>query len=637
MDKLQTRFILAGALLVLTTVGSGLWSAWTFARLSTLVGETLQESQETIDLTTALSGALEREDDALLLALSGNVAKGKAALAEERRRGEAFYERLLPLLREGTPVEQSLARSLRAALDAYRAAGTSLLDTAIPPPAPSGEGRRGRPDAWERYHNHVNPLLRQAVASCSQIREANFKEMQQVGLRSRDEADRATWVVTAVALAAIVLASVVAVWLARSILLPVRALTASVEALRKGDFSCRVQTAATDELGQLAAGFNRMAATLDEYRRSSLGELLTAKITLEATLNALPDAVLVIDPDGALGALNPPARAILEAKGAAEASRLRELPLLPEHQEAVQQALAGRPRNASRTDFSKALAVPLAGRPRKFLVTAVSIPEFAPRRTGAVVVLDDVTEFARLDELRSELIGVASHELKSPLTTLRMNLLLLGEQAENLTPRQQEMLTAAVSGCEELGGTIDELLDVTRIEAGQLRLDLAPVDLSAVVDQALRRLQVRFDDARIDVQMQRDCPQAVVQGDAARLGIVLTNLLTNALKYSPAGGKVTIRVWSGQNTGADTAPTVQLAVTDAGPGIPGELRERVFEKFFRVEHHQGQAPNGVRGTGIGLYLCREIIKAHGGSIWCEPGEGGIGTCAHLTLPGSPVS
>jgi NtrC-family two-component system sensor histidine kinase KinB len=623
MNALQTRFVLAGALLVVVTVGSGLWSAWTLSHLSRVVRETVHESQETVDLAADLAASLEREDDALLLAVSGDVAGARQNLATERQRGERDYDRLLLLLQDGTPAERALARDVRAEMDAYRTAGDELMAAAR------------QPNALSRYHNHVNPLLRRAVTSCSRIREENFKQMEEVSLRTRDEASKAIGVVAGISLVAVLFASVVALWLARSIVLPVRALTASVEAIRQGEFGSRIPTPARDELGQLAAGFNRMAETLDEYRRSSLGELLAAKMTLEATLNALPEAVFVLGPDGALAASNAPARAVLQAKRAVGARWLPELPLLPEHQAAVTSALAGRPSNSSRTDFSKALAVLLDGVPRKFLVTAAPIPEFAPRRTGAIVVLDDITEFARLDELRSELIGVASHELKTPLTTVRMNLLLLGEKAENLTPRQHEILTAAVSGCEELGGTIDELLDVTRVEAGQLRLDLAQVDLTVVLEQVLRRLQARLEDAHIDLQILREGASAMVEGDAARLSTVLTNLLTNALKYSPARGTVTIRIWSGQNAGVGNGTPVHLAVTDRGPGIPAELRERVFEKFFRVEHHQGLPRNGVHGTGIGLYLCREIIKAHNGTIACETGEGGLGTCVHFQLPGSP--
>jgi NtrC-family two-component system sensor histidine kinase KinB len=424
----------------------------------------------------------------------------------------------------------------------------------------------------------------------------------------------------------------VAVWLARSVLRPVHALTESVEAVRQGDFGHRVPPASTDELGRLAAGFNRMAETLGEYRASSLGELLTAKMTLEATLNALPDAVLVVAPDGTLAALNPPARAVLEALRVPGAERLQELPLRPEHRDAVDAALAGRPSVPTRTDFGLALTAVLDGRPRRFLLRAVPIPEFAPRQFGAVVVLDDVTEFARLDELRGELIGMASHELKTPLTSLQLNLLLLGEEAAGLTPGQRELLDAALRGCGELGGTINELLDVTRVEAGQLRLDLAPVDLGAILDQVLRGLRPRFDDARVHLRVERTVECDVVRGDAARLGNVLTNLLTNALKYSPEGGTVTVRISSGQNAGGAGPAPLQVAVTDEGPGVPAEFRERVFEKFFRVEHHLGSGPKCVRGTGIGLYLCREIVKAHGGSLRCEPGDDGRGTTFAFLLP-----
>ena len=123
----------------------------------------------------------------------------------------------------------------------------------------------------------------------------------------------------------------------------------------------------------------------------------------------------------------------------------------------------------------------------------------------------------------------------------------------------------------------------------------------------------------------------MVRGDVERLGLVFTNLLINSLKYAPSESTVTVCVSSRQNAVVGSGSMLQIAVTDAGPGIPAEFRERVFEKFFRVEHHLGQDHSGVRGTGIGLYLCREVIKAHGGSIACEPGDSS-GTRIAISLP-----
>ena len=620
IKNLLTRFIMAGALLVLATVISSAWSALTFVRLSAVVNETIRQSQATIDLTTALAGALEREDDALLLTISGNADTAQRQLVAEKKRGDELLDQLARALQADEDEERILVLRLRTEIDQYRQAGASII------------GGAKEPTSLKLYHEKVNPLLRKAVATCANIREVNFKEMQAAGIRARDEARNATWIVASVSVLAVLLASVVAIWLARSILLPVRELTASIESVRQGDFERRVVIESTDELGVLAAGFNRMADSLLEYRRSSLGELLTAKTTLEATLNALPDAVFVIDPDEELVAINPPAEAVLKAKRQPNPKTLRDLPFLREHQEAMTLAMAGHHGNNSRTDFSHTLPVTMDGCERRFLVTAVPIPEFLPHRNGAVVVLDDVTDFARLDELRSELIGVASHELKTPLTTLRMNLLLLGEQAKNLSTRQHEILTAAAAGCDELAATIDELLDVTRIEAGQLRLHVATVDVYMILDRALKPLRPRFDDAHIQVALDRRTVPAMVTGDADRLVLVFSNLLTNALKYAPTASIVTISMSSRQNALVNGSDAVQVAVTDQGPGIPPEFRVRVFEKFFRVEHQTGQPSQGVRGTGIGLYLCREIIKAHGGSIRCETGESGTGTCVVIVLP-----
>jgi NtrC-family two-component system sensor histidine kinase KinB len=252
-----------------------------------------------------------------------------------------------------------------------------------------------------------------------------------------------------------------------------------------------------------------------------------------------------------------------------------------------------------------------------------------------VVVLNDVTEYVRLDELRAELIALVSHELKTPLTTLRMNLLLLGERPDDLTSRQGEILSTAIAGCEDLAGTIDELLDLSRIEAGQLRLALTPVDLHALVEEAVRRFSPRYAEAGVALTASRECPRAAVLADPPRLALVLSNVLSNALNYTPEGGRVTVHVSSRQNAGSPARDLLRVAVTDSGPGIPEELRDRVFEKFFRIESQRTLGRTAVQGAGFGLYLCRQIIEAHGGSIRCEPGDWGRGTRIALHLPPAP--
>ncbi len=615
---LQTRFILAGGLLVMTTVISGLWSAWTFARLSAVAGKTLQTSQQMTDLTSVLSNALEREDDAFLLAMSGDRQQARESLQVQRQRFAAAYASLLKTISQ--PDEKKAAAALRRHVDEYRAAGDALFSMA------------GQSNMTAIYQHGVNPALRRAVGDCTAIRELSFRSMERAGLHARDEARSATIMVSAISTVALVFSTLIAVLLARSVLIPVQELSNSLEALRSGDFERRARVVATDELGELAVGFNRVAEALAEFRRSNLGEVLRAKEALEATIAALPDAVLVVEPDGQIVARNPLAKAVLSELAAAGANSIDDLPFPTAGLEAVRAALRGEPRVETRAEFTRAFSVTLEGRRRKFILTAVPIPEFRKGQLGAVVVLYDVTDFARLDELRMELVGVASHELKTPLTTLRMNLLLLGEDANNLSARQQEILSTAVVGCQELAGTIDELLDLTRIEAGQLRLSREVIDLYGVIDRAIASMRQRYEDAEITLRLDRQCPSAVVRGDPVRLGMVFSNLLSNALKYTPHGGHVGICVASTQNAAGGANGLLQIAVTDTGLGIPPVFRERVFDKFFRVEQHLENGGSGAKGAGIGLYLCRQIIDAHGGSISCEPAQDGYGTRMVLVLP-----
>jgi two-component system, NtrC family, sensor histidine kinase KinB len=620
---LQTRFILAGALLVMTTIVSGIWSASTFIHLSTVVGKTLETSQQTTDLTAVISNALEREDDALLLAVSGDRAQAKERLQEERQRFETSFALLQKALNE--PDEKTAAANLRKDVDEYRAAGDAFLATV------------GQTNWTPLYLERVNPALRKAIADCGKIRELNFRSMEFAGFLARDEAHGATILVTAISLVAFIISTLVAVLLARSVLVPIRDLSESVEALRLGDFDRRVKVIPADELGSLAVGFNRMAEALAEVRRSNLSEVIRAKETLEATLAALPDAVLVIDPAGRIVTMNPLAKAVLEASDAQNAAGIDDLHFLADSSSALHAALRGERSNQTRAEFSRAFAVALDGRRAKFMLTVVPIPEFSQGRFGAVALLYDVTDFARLDELRMELVAVASHELKTPLTTLRMNLMLLGEKAENLTPRQQEILATALLGCQELANTIDELLDLTRIEAGQLRLAHDMVDLYAVIDRSIDSIRQRFEDAAISVDVNAGCRPALVRGDPTRLGMVFTNLLSNSLKYTPGGGSVSINVTLGRNAHNGDSGILQIAVTDTGPGIPAAFRERVFEKFFRVEQQFDGGRNGTWGAGIGLYLCRQIVEAHGGTISCDVSSSAGGTRIAITLPPAGAS
>lgn len=607
---LRGRFVVAGVLLVATAAASSAWSAWAFRRVGLVVDATVKDSEQTTAATGALASALEREDDALLLTLA-DEQRGRRELDANRASVRDALTKVDALLTSKS--ERDTALALQREVDAYHAAGNELVAHV------HDEGAR------MRYHEHVNPLLRQAVAETTRVREQHFRNAQDVAAWARDQASRSVQILVGVFAAALLLSLFVAFYLARVVLRPIGELTRGVDAIRRGDFERRVSVRQRDELGQLAEGFNRMADDLAEFRRANIGEVIRAKETLEATLAALPDAVVVIEPQGEVSSANPRASDVMRAARGSTARNVGELPLSEPARVAVESALKGEAILLP-FDLSKAIAIKMGDEQRKLLPRIVPIEGLADGRRGAVLLLSDVTELVRLDEMRMELVAVASHELRTPLTTLRMTLLMLQERAARLEERDRELVATALLGVEQLSTTVGEFLDLTRIEAGQLRLHWDSVDVRTLVNQAVRAIEAACQEASIAVRvvMRANAPQTI-RGDAARLGVVLANVLGNAAKYTPPGSAIEVAVHR-------DADALGISVTDEGPGVPPEFRERVFDKFFRVEHYKPEAEQGTRGSGIGLYIAREIMEAHGGSIECRAGSGSRGAQFVLRLP-----
>lgn len=244
---------------------------------------------------------------------------------------------------------------------------------------------------------------------------------------------------------------------------------------------------------------------------------------------------------------------------------------------------------------------------------------------GIWVVLEDVTELRRLQRIRAEFIDNLSHELRTPLTTVRLLTETLAQQLEgtDVPPAIRDRVLKIDVETGHLVQMVNELLDLSKIEQGAAPLHLDSVDLADLVRASLDRLRLFAD--RQGVELRADLPAdgqgTRVRGDDERLGQLLVNLLHNAVKFSPGGGEVVVRV-------QPAASEVTLSVTDHGVGIPRADIERVFERFYKVDKARVR---GAGGTGLGLAIARHIVEGHGGRISAESVEG-RGSTFTVTLP-----
>lgn len=401
---------------------------------------------------------------------------------------------------------------------------------------------------------------------------------------------------------AIALSSLVATWIAS----PVRSLTASVREVGKGNLDLVVAIPSRDELGELAEAFNTMAAQLRVFRKSDRQRLWRIHRTTQNAIDSMPDAVAVVAPDGRVEMSNDAARRLFGLETNALLDSSSEGLLVPFFKAAVETRQAVQPKG-----FEAALQA-FDGGERFFLPRAIPILDPDGAMAGVTLVLADITQLRRLDELKSGALSVVAHELRTPLTSLRMaSHLLLDDRVGDLSTRQEGLAEGMRDDADRLWRIVEELLDIGRMDAGRDALERSAIDLTEIVKHGMGAREGAYREKGVKLVLEAGSPIPPLHGDGPRLSVALDNLLSNALRHTPSGGVVVVRLGS-------EGDQATLEVLDNGPGIPSEHLQRLFERFYRVP---GQSP--ATGVGLGLSIVREIVSGHGGSIVATslPGEG----------------
>jgi two-component system, NtrC family, sensor histidine kinase KinB len=412
------------------------------------------------------------------------------------------------------------------------------------------------------------------------------------------------------------LLSLLLAWrLASSLLTPLRVFTASAVALGEGDLDREVPEYSRDELGQLARAFNTMAAKLRAYRDATLARVLRAQRTMEATLTSAPDPVFVVGRNGTHEVRNPAAEQLAQSPGFAQG-------FPPEIAEPLARVLETGEHHLP-TDYRRAVTFRVGREDRHYMPRILAIGDKLTEFSGAAIILQDVTKLRLMDDAKTNLVGTVSHELKTPLTSLRMALYLLLEQnLSSLSQQQRELLEDARDDADRLLRIMDTLLDLTRLESGASSLERSEVGVAVMMRRIAGEAHPFIDAAgqRLAVVIAPELSGTTINVDEGRIRHVFMNLLTNASKYTPSGGFITL------SAAPDDEGFIRFSVRDQGPGIPPESVGRVFDRFYR-------APNQDRrpGAGLGLAIAREIVVAHGGSIACASNRG-EGSEFYFVLP-----
>ena len=587
------------ALLVIILV-IGAQSIQQLSRLGVSIDVILRENYRSVLACQQMKEALERIDSGYLFVLLGHTDQGKALIHDNRASFETSLQAELNNIT--LPDEGPMAARLQ---DLYRRYSAVLDRTLAPEPVAVMN---------KAYFAELLPLFSQIKSQAEAILQLNQKNMSDANDRARRDAAtarRRMYILLAVGTA---LAVVFILFTRRWILRPIHRLIRSADEIRRGNLDLVVAGDSHDEIGHLSESFNAMAASLREFRRTDQAKLMRVQKATQQAFDSLPDAVAVVDPDGKVEVATESARSVFGLKPGAGVEDLPFGWLVDLYHDARG---SGRP---AALEGGRAIQQFVRGEERYYRPEAVPILSGDGEPTGMVLVLKDVTQLRQQEEIKRSVVRTVSHQLNTPLTSIRMAIhLLLAEKVGGLNEKQVELLLSAREDSDRLHGILSSLLDISRLESGRLRMEFQALAPGALVAGAIEPYRREAQDRGISLQSDVAGDLPAVWADMTRIGNAFGNLLSNALKHTPAGGRIHI-------TAEANDAWVRFIVSDSGEGIPEAFLPRVFEPFFRVPLQREIS----FGAGLGLAIVKEIVEAHGGTVGVESREG-AGSSFSFTL------
>jgi two-component system, OmpR family, phosphate regulon sensor histidine kinase PhoR len=396
------------------------------------------------------------------------------------------------------------------------------------------------------------------------------------------------------------------VWLARGLTKPLSDMAAAARQLAAGNHSVRIQTSSRDEVGLLADTLNHMTNEL----RSKIEELSEDRAQLLAMLTSMVEGVMVLDYKGRILQVNPALERMFGVTRAeARGRQSSEVFGHPKLNALVSTVLA------QRTGQEDEIILTPSG--RCLDVEASVAGGEQDNEACAVLVFHDITELRRLENIRKDFVANVSHELRTPLTSIKGYVEALLDGGKDDPETSVRFLDIILKQSDRLNLILEDLLQLSKIESGQVQFKQEPLHIGSVVERTIAMVKPLADKKqhRLSSQIAADLP--LISGDQERLVQVLANLVDNAIKYTPEGGLITVaarRIPVAKNTADEQRDGIELTVTDTGIGIPERDRPRVFERFYRVDKARSRE---LGGTGLGLAIVKHIVEGHGGQVWVE--------------------
>lgn len=408
------------------------------------------------------------------------------------------------------------------------------------------------------------------------------------------------------------------------IIQPLNTLLSGIRAIGQKNYKQRIHFDKNDEFAEVANAFNEMAKQLDDWENSNLSIIMSEKLRIETIIEQMHDAIIGVNERNEILFINTAAKGILNL--GADKMEGRQVADVSKSNDLFRSILDDE-------SAKKAFKIVVDGKDSHFQLETreIHVPNLkddqsgplsiAKNSAGKVYILRNITEFKERDEAKTNFIATISHELKTPISSIKMSLKLMkDERIGHVNTEQKQLLEHINDDSERLLKITSELLELSQVETGNIQLNFVPADPGQVVDYAISSVSFQAEQKHVKLDVIKDEKLPQINADVEKTAWVLVNFLSNALRYSPEKSSVIIHVAARQNE-------VEFSVKDTGKGIDEQYQKRLFDRYFQVPT-DGQNPSG---SGLGLAISKDFIEAQQGKIWVKSAIG-EGSTFGFTLP-----
>lgn len=462
------------------------------------------------------------------------------------------------------------------------------------------------PDNTEIVQNQLRSRLHQHLYGIMKLNMDAISHKNDVATAT---SKRGTWLVAFLGAFLFLVAFSFAVNFPGYIANPIKELTVRIKEVSNRNYHQQIHFESDDEFGELGQAFNNMTRKLDEFENSNLASILFEKKRIETIINSMHDAIIGLDEKGIIIFANQVACNLIGMK--ADQLNGRYAPDIALENDLLRKLLVN--------DQAK-LRIFADEREGFYSRESLSVSS-RDKVIGKVIILKNITEYQQLDEAKTNFIATISHELKTPISSIKMSLKLLeDERIGEVNSEQRQLITNIEEDTRRLLLITGELLDMAQVETGKLQLNFGSTHPQNIVDYAVKAIKFIADQKQVDIKVKCDQSLPKVHADLDKTTWVLINLLSNAIKYSHEKSTVELVVKKHKND------EIEFSVTDHGKGIEGQYLPRLFERYFKVPN----ATSEQSGTGLGLAIAKDFIEAQAGKINVES-EIGSGSTFYFTL------